>query len=89
MGSGGSGEGFCSGTEYAGEHFLPSRAAGDLQDRAAVSAGAATGEPLFRTGSLGASKGLGPAHWDNVAEVSVSALLRGEHGKGKDDMLCF
>lgn len=54
-----------------------------------MSAGAATGEPLFRTGSLGASKGLGPSHWDNVAEVSVSALLRGEHGKGKDDMLCF
>lgn len=31
VGSGGSGEGFCGGTEDAGEHFLPSRAAGDLQ----------------------------------------------------------
>lgn len=65
MGSGGSREGFCSGTEYAGEHFLPSGAAGDLQDRAGVSAGAATGEPL----------GLAPLVLPKVWDLPTGTML--------------
>lgn len=80
MGSGGSGEGFCSGTEHAGEHFLPSRAAADLQDRQQ--------QHQWSHHEGAPSVGSRRAGTFPLGCTYSAKHRRGESGKGKKDIDC-